>query len=305
MNQHRTGPGHSNDLKPIELKNGQSSGANFFLYTFENQEFLRKSISGKTSKLKEQFNWLKSLENNIHIPKVFNPKEESNSFSYDLPYYSKAKNAHDLFAEGKLSSLSKVIEALDSLKSETSQVTAEQADTYVKEKLLGKVHSCLAVDPDLSSRYPDVSDILNLLRNKTDSLATGENYNIHGDATLENILIDENGKIILIDPNGENILSTHEVEFAKLFQSLNSHYEDLTSKKIDLSQALDRPEHALLVELKNIIKKRGGENSLRRVYFHEIIHLARLLPYKQKNQPELFELFFNLFINRSRQFLSE
>ncbi|ATW62696.1 hypothetical protein SCBWM1_gp12 [Synechococcus phage S-CBWM1] len=47
----------------------------------------------------------------------------------------------------------------------------------------------------------------------------------HGDLTLENILIDKEGKIFLIDPNAkEGLFQSYILDLGKILQSINSNY---------------------------------------------------------------------------------
>lgn len=310
MSQRPTSHEASSDLKQINLKNGNCSGAEFFLFQSDTGPILRKQITGKTTKLLEQYHWLKTHSEFDFIPPVFNPLEGENTFSYDMPFYENAKNAFDCLTSKDSSFLLKILEATVQLKEKTVKIDESKIETYFQTKLEEKLSAC-SVNSHLNfntensicgTRYPSINNLIIQLKEKLPILKGAENYEIHGDLTLENILVDGD-KPIFIDPNGENLVSSVEVELAKLFQSLHSHYEELSSNKTNLCDILEREPQALFLELKNYIQLNHGEDALARTYFHEVFHIARLLPYKMINQKELFQEFLDLFIVRSSQFL--
>jgi hypothetical protein len=113
---------------------------------------------------------------------------------------------------------------------------------------------------------------------------------IHGDLTLENIIIGRRGNWFLIDPNPSYIYRTQLMDWGKLLQSLHMGYEFL-STNINLSfsentanfsyKRSDRYENLFQLVLQEI-EGRFGKEGLKEAYFHEIIHYLRLLPYKFK-----------------------
>lgn len=311
MSQAPINQGNSKNLKPIDLKVGNCSGAKFYIRETNSGPLLRKEFKGNIKKLKDQFQWLEEHGEFPFIPKVSNPIESLDSFSYEMPYYEKAKNAHECLDEINDKTFSQILESIESLKKEKDEVTVDEINYYLKHKLDKKLRQCFQNQKSrkitdsniiLGKEYPSIAELTQELNSHRNILKYGKNSEIHGDLTLENILI-ESGKPLFIDPNGENTISTIEVELAKLFQSLNSSYEDLSIGKIKLEEVLSLNEHHFFTQLKEYIRSNYGDSGLLRVYFHELIHLARLLPYKQINLGHQYHDFLDLFIIRSNQFL--
>ncbi|MBK24136.1 MAG: hypothetical protein CME70_09065 [Halobacteriovorax sp.] len=299
-------------MKPIDLKVGNCSGAKFYIKETPSGPILRKEFIGNTKKLKDQFNWLKNHSEFTFIPKVSNPIESVDSFSYEMTYYENAKNAHEGLGEIDENLFLEILSSIEQLKREKEVVSQEQIDFYLKHKLDKKLLQCFqnhkardfaGTNLIQGQEYPSVAQLIQDLNSYSYILKEGKNSEIHGDLTLENILIDSK-KPLFIDPNGENAVSTIEVELAKLFQSLNSSYEDLSLDKLKVSDIMALKDHELFIILKNYILKNYGDGGLLRTYFHELIHLARLLPYKQINLGHQYDDFLDLFIIRSHQFLT-
>jgi hypothetical protein len=118
---------------------------------------------------------------------------------------------------------------------------------------------------------------------------------IHGDLTIENIIIAPNhpGGFYLIDPNPENIFNSPLIDWAKLMQSLHLGYESLnhgaacrrSDSGLVLATMRSHDYAELHAMLEREIVSRFGEDGLREVYFHEIVNYLRLTPYKiRQNQ---------------------
>lgn len=314
MSHRQIRPELSKDLRPISLKEKNCSGATFYLFDEGKETFLRKVALKNGKKLKVQFDWLAKNKNLPFVFEVFNPVEEGDSFSYDMPYISNARSAEYLSSESDEKVLKAILESTELLYAKNSKVEKRDAARYLDLKLKSKLEDCLVLDKNLESffnkevlineqEYKPISQLIEALYGELDLISEGHNYEIHGDLTLENILITPEGSNYLIDPNGENIISTMEVELGKVFQSLHSHYEKLTLGELRIENLQQMGPSDSFVFLTNYIEKKYGEKFLRKVYFHELIHLARLLPYKQKYQGEAFESFLQLFIMRSNQYL--
>lgn len=138
---------------------------------------------------------------------------------------------------------------------------------------------------------------------------------IHGDLTVENIvcLLDGNvidkamfkGKSIpkdyyFIDPNTGNIHDSMFLDYAKLLQSLHGNYEFLmkvTSVEIDknnISYLLTKSEAYSMMykKLKNYLQKTFSKEEVLSIYYHEIVHWLRLMPYKISKNERLSVVFY-------------
>jgi hypothetical protein len=125
-------------------------------------------------------------------------------------------------------------------------------------------------------------------------LSIRKQSNVHGDLTIENILIlPTSGSMkpwFLIDPNPINMFSSPLIDYAKLFQSLHFGYEALnrnfqSSFRGDiLSIHLHKStQYRLLYQfLVQHVVDNFGEKTLKETYLHEIILYLRLIPYQAR-----------------------
>jgi hypothetical protein len=127
---------------------------------------------------------------------------------------------------------------------------------------------------------------------------------IHGDLTIENIVCDladaGGANYYLIDPNNQNILSSRFLDYAKLLQSLHGGYEILmktayvkiNGNKIEFQDSRTFVYAELLEKYRNYLCSRFTAAELKSIYYHEVIHWLRLLPYKIEKDGVLAVLFY-------------
>ena len=138
---------------------------------------------------------------------------------------------------------------------------------------------------------------------------------IHGDFTIENIVClmdggqidtsDYYNKIIpndyyFIDPNTGNIHNSTYLDYSKLLQSLHGNYEFLMMvKDVDISKnnviytTMESDAYVKLYEkYKNYLKEFFTPKQIKSIYYHEIIHWLRLLPYKINQNEKLSVVFY-------------
>lgn len=122
---------------------------------------------------------------------------------------------------------------------------------------------------------------------------------IHGDLTIENIICDEDS-YYLIDPNTGNILECPYLDLGKLFQSLHGGYEFLmrvrevsvVENRINFTYMRSSAYDTLYQCLRKYILDTYDEQVLREVYYHELIHWLRLMPYKLNHLGEKSLIFY-------------
>ena len=133
---------------------------------------------------------------------------------------------------------------------------------------------------------------------------------IHGDFTVENIIClsdseevnrDEyKGKIrpetyYFIDPNTGNVHDSSLLDYGKLLQSLHGNYEFLmmvNSVKIEKDHVnflITRSEAyvQLYNKYKEYLRSRFDKNEMLSIYYHEVVHWIRLIPYKIRKDEKL------------------
>ncbi|OBW95298.1 lysylphosphatidylglycerol synthase transmembrane domain-containing protein [Gallibacterium salpingitidis] len=140
---------------------------------------------------------------------------------------------------------------------------------------------------------------------------------IHGDLTIENIVCLSNPYDIdkceyefmksvipdnyyFIDPNTGNLHDSPFLDYAKLLQSLHGNYEFLMMVN-NVSIDEDNVNYLLLkTEIYGKIYKKYRDYLLRRfdkkeilsIYYHEVVHWLRLMPYKIRKDEKLSVVFY-------------
>ena len=135
-----------------------------------------------------------------------------------------------------------------------------------------------------------------------------EYADIHGDLTIENIIclsdtseIDEGeyrGKVMphsyyFIDPNVGNIHESPFLDYGKLLQSLHGNYEFLMmvtsvgieKNKVNFLMTKSEAYGKVYRKYKGYLQSMFSREQCLSIYYHEVIHWLRLLPYKiQKDE---------------------
>lgn len=143
---------------------------------------------------------------------------------------------------------------------------------------------------------------------------------IHGDLTIENIvcLFDDHeldkkeyegkvlpGKYYFIDPNTGNLHNSPFLDYAKLLQSLHGNYEFLMTVK-SVSIEKDRVQFMMTKtevyskiykSYKNYLAEHFSLKELTSIYYHEIVHWLRLMPYKIRKNERLAVVFYVGMLN--------
>jgi hypothetical protein len=136
---------------------------------------------------------------------------------------------------------------------------------------------------------------------------------IHGDLTIDNLIMRPGEKWMIIDPNPTSGYKNPLMDWGKLLQSLNKGYEFLNRNDScrydqDSIQYVNHSSHLyhlLHKDLINEIKMRFGNDALREARIHEIIHYLRLLPYKFARSEKGGMLFFGVTCKLIREFREE
>lgn len=138
---------------------------------------------------------------------------------------------------------------------------------------------------------------------------------IHGDLIIENIVcvgdeaeIDSAeylGKIkprtyYFIDPNEDNIHESPFLDYAKLLQSLHGCYEFLMMvSKVEIDNdnvsflMTNSENYKKIYDMyRNYLMKKFTKEQIRSIYYHEVIHWLRLMPYKIHKNEKLAVAFY-------------
>lgn len=282
-----------------------ASEAKTFLIENNGILLVRKvAIGNAARKLKIQFDWL-CKNNKLSLPKIINHIEKENLFSYDMEYFANAEtlftNSHYLTLEQSWTIIQNILSDLNDTYityDDTKTYNTKFFENYIKNNINISITNS-EINKFLEYNEITVNDevVPNILKmsQTLEKYIMELNYNIkyiHGDLTMENILVDSNMNYIIIDPSPmyNNIFS----EYAKLFQSLHGKYEYLKKSKnwninknhIKYADYSTKKYEDLFINLKNYIIDKHGIDGLKATYFYEAICHLRTLSYMTRLKNE-------------------
>ena len=104
----------------------------------------------------------------------------------------------------------------------------------------------------------------------------------------------------LIDPNTGNLHNSSFLDFAKILQSLHGCYEfltmvsDLKISKNSIVFFLSVSENYRIIyhKYRDYLKKNFSKEQVMSIYYHEIVHWLRLMPYKIRKNEKTAVVFY-------------
>jgi hypothetical protein len=329
-----TTPGTPRIEQPFSPNKVGGSSAKLMLVTEGMEQRFRKEERRRPSKLKAQYEWLHQRQGLPHIPKVFESVETPQSFSYEMRFYGDSMplvtwiHQHSQEeAEQLLLQILKFVHC-DIHRHEQKVTSRETLERYLLEKVEHKLLAC-AEDIDGIRSVLEEEEIwingepcLNLFRVLSEirsndavmkELSTYVKSPVHGDLTVENILVTPDGDFLLLDPNNENWLSSPLVDYAKLYQSLHSGYEFM-EQTLDVFCEGNRlqfeprcsPRYSHLFQVvRQQLSQWLSPMHLTQILFHEAVHFARMLPYKARSSRPFFWVFYARMVWLFNEFSKE
>jgi hypothetical protein len=300
------------------------SSATTMLCTDGDQTFFRKYAFGDSGeKLYDQVKWLTSYKSTIKLTKILNEKHEKDYCYYDMPYY---KNAVSLFnyvhstpIKQSWSLLEEILDTLDE-KLHTINVTPAEKEAiqkYINSKVLSNIDK-IEKSKEIRQLLKYDKLIINGVSYKNlNFFKKYLNYNylyeifkddiyaeLHGDLTIENIIcVQKNNKhddYYIIDPNTGNVHNSPNLDYAKLLQSLHGGYEflmhtssvEVHDNHINYIHTKSLIYEKLFKRYKSYLEKKFTVQKVKSIFFHEIIHWLRLMPYKIEKDEKRAVLFY-------------
>lgn len=298
----------------VTILRDHSSGsdATTMLCLREDETLFRKYAFGYAAvKLQDQAQWLKDLQGKLPLPEICLEKAGEGSYCYDMRY---PKPGIGLFqyiychpTEESWSILHRVLEDLREglYPRQGETVTPEAVTDYIESKVtanLRTIRQSRVLRPLMDTEYLTVNGVSYRNLSALEQMLSGEHLRevfsedtlseVHGDLTLENIICyTQSGTdtpYYLIDPNPANPIKSPAIDYAKLLQSLHGKYEfletcqprSITEGSIDFLLP-DSPQFRRVYGLfHSWLKEQFTSRQLRSIYYHEIVHWLRLLPYR-------------------------
>ncbi len=315
------------DCKISRVLHGGSGAITAVIEKSDGLSIRKVANLSEATKLRDQFIWLQTASNRgLPTTPVLNFVNRQNFCYYEMPYKLGFIDMHEWIHAVPIESSKKVLENLIRVISKYHDTYSEYAvndkglDEYLKDKVIKNIRGVKNVLSQLinpldftingssfSIKEWEFLEEIDLLRSlMSNALQT----DIHGDLTIDNLIIDNSQNLILIDPNPSTIYKSALMDWGKLLQSLHTGYEFLDrDTKVAFDQSSIRfasyrsdKYQELSSLLMFMIKNKYGEDGLREAFLHEIIHYLRLLPYKFKFNDEKGLLFFAVTCKIIRKF---
>lgn len=303
----------------IQIVRDYSAGskATTMLCMTEERIFFRKYILGKDAiRLQNQAQWIIKHQNQIPLPNIYQGEyRENESFYYDMEYYSSATGLFSYIHSNPIEHNWRVLSAvLDNLWEQFYQKAVPSESEKIQEYIADKVTRnliCLCNARELQDimrfdtlvingreyhninvleKYFSTEHLLEIFQEDLCSV-------IHGDLTVENIIVIEHSLeypkgFYLIDPNTENVFPSCFLDYAKLLQSLHGGYEflmatpgvQIAGNKVQIMMNRSASYDSLYEKYRDYLFGNFTRAQVKSIYYHEVIHWLRLMPYKlEKN----------------------
>lgn len=300
------------------------SNATTMLCMNNGKNFFRKYAFGADGdKLYQQIEWLQRFKDIIPLPDIMQYQKKDNFCYYDMPYDSQAVGlfdyAHSMPKENAWKFIKKATECLEKSLYKVNQRPADKAtiDEYIKSKVnknLDKIMNAKYLkrlmeydDIIINGRsfhnlpyylpYLSEEHLYDIFKNDTYS-------EIHGDLTIENIICTRNADgeddFYIIDPNTGNVHDSSNLDYGKLLQSIHGGYEFLMATKnvsiernrINFVFTKSEAYTYLYDMLDKYMREHFTKERVKSIYYHEIIHWLRLMPYKIEKNGKRVLLFY-------------
>jgi len=278
------------------------------------------------SKLLDQYLWL-STSKNLPVVEVLGWSKTSSFSFYEMPYNLGAVDMYDWLHSVNLDRAKVLL--LDILSTITNHHNDNLSfvskgdlilDEYLNDKVICNVQEIkqyvsilLNLDKFQINSEDFSMDEWSFLEDKeflSSIIKDRVQTDIHGDLTIENMIVNADNSWFLIDPNPSTKYKTRLMDWGKVLQSLHKGYErvnkgvefELNENGIKFLAPRSDLYHHLHISLLNELESKLGLDSIIEAELHEIIHYLRLLPYKfTSNDPGAF-IFFAITCQLIREF---
>ena len=300
------------------------SNATTMLCMKKDEIFYRKYSFEDIEKLYEQVEWIiENKKRKLPLPEIIRKEKTNNYCYYDMLY---KPTSIPLFEYIHSTPFEETWEMIENILKKLEEVLytnkLRKADTESINKYID-----LKVRDNITKIYD--SRILKKLLRYDEVIINGKSYknlsyylkylskeylydifrddiysDIHGDLTIENIICNLNTmeeKYYIIDPNSENINNSANLDYAKILQSIHGGYEfmmrtydiSVEENQINFLFIKSQAYSYLYKKLNEYMNSKFEKEKIRSIYFHEIVHWLRLMPYKLKKDGKRALIFYS------------
>ena len=300
------------------------SNATTMLCMKKDEIFYRKYSFEDIEKLYEQVEWIiENKKRKLPLPEIIRKEKTNNYCYYDMLYKPSSiplfEYIHSMPFEETWEMIENILKKLEEVlyTNKLRKADAESINKYIDLKVrdnITKIYDSRILKKLL--RYDEV--IINGKSYKNLSyylkyLSKEYLYNIfkddiysdiHGDLTIENIICNLNTmeeKYYIIDPNSGNIDNSANLDYAKILQSIHGGYEfmmrtydiSVEENQINFLFIKSQAYSYLYKKLNEYMNSKFEKEKIRSIYFHEIVHWLRLMPYKLKKDGKRALIFYS------------
>ena len=302
------------------------SNATTMLCMKKDEIFYRKYAFEDIEKLYEQVEWIiENEKRNLPLPKIIRKEKTGSYCYYDMLYKPSSiplfEYIHSMPFEETWDMIKNILKRLEEILyvNNVRKADAESINRYIDSKV-----------SDNLKKITD-SKILKKLFKYDEVIINGKPYknlfyyleylskdylfnifkddiysDLHGDLPIENIIcnlntVEEKEKFYIIDPNSKNINNSANLDYAKILQSIHGGYEfmmrtydvSVEENKINFLYTKSHAYFYLYKKLNEYMNLKFSKEKIRSIYFHEIIHWLRLMPYKLKKDGKRALIFYS------------
>ena len=295
------------------------SNASTLLCIDSREMFYRKYAFGADgAKLALQLDWLMAHSEALPLCDILRSVHDSDYCCYDMRYESDAIGMFQYIHSHPLADGERVLlSVLDCVREKLHVPSARPADEamldkYISAKVKDNLNT-ISSSRVLSElmRYDTLTinhrEYINLPKlsylfeqeHLRDVFSCDTCCDIHGDLTIENIICTGVG-FYLIDPNPGNIHDSGFLDYAKLLQSLHGGYEfmmktgavTVSGNNIDFVYTRSAAYDRLCACLISYLESHFAPQEVRSIFYHELVHWLRLMPYKLRKDARRAPMFY-------------
>ena len=300
------------------------SNATTMLCMKKDEIFYRKYSFEDIEKLYEQVEWIvENKKRKLPLPEIIRREKTNNYCYYDMLYKPTSiplfEYIHSMPFEETWEMIENILKKLEEVlyTNKLRKADTESINKYIDLKVrdnITKIYDSKILKKLLrydeviinGKSYKNLSYYLKYLSKEYlyDIFRDDIYSDIHGDLTIENIICNLNTmeeKYYIIDPNSENINNSANLDYAKILQSIHGGYEfmmrtydiSVEENQINFLFIKSQAYSYLYKKLNEYMNSKFEKEKIRSIYFHEIIHWLRLMPYKLKKDGKRALIFYS------------
>ena len=312
--------------RDISIMHDYSAGSNAttMLCTNGKEIFFRKYAFGEDGeKLYEQIKWLHEHENVLPLPKIISEDKGKGYCYYDMRYDNSYVGFFNYIHSMSIEDSWEIMkQALNEMEEKLYYLNRRKADKdtikkYIDTKVIRNIEKVKKAKLLRNLMEYDVL-IINGIKYKNlnhfskyftfeylyDVFKEDIYSDIHGDLTVENLICRRNNGLkkdyYIIDPNTGNVHESPNLDYSKLLQSLHGGYEflmntrnaDIDKNNINYLYTKSSAYNELFKRYKKKMDEKFTYNKVKSIFFHEIIHWLRLMPYKIEKDGKRVAIFY-------------